>query len=258
VAASTVSINHRGSVADRQERTVARDVDRALRSVPTPSLEHQSALTRLVNTDCLVTRDASWLVRAILNLKISKNSIQNHGIYSKNRGVFELIHTTNTLNFSIASHSTHPPFIQVKQCWDVFIEFENWHDPRRGDRVVASNYNAADVKDGLWVFHDEKMKDATSELHCPRPCSRHDLLMQDYSNDPCCSTFVEATACGGVSTFKSWRLGEYPPYFTLRTDALNHISFCPHQKCTTAICMLAYAELLTPLISTSKWRKFPP
>jgi hypothetical protein len=147
-----------------------------------------------------------------------------------------------------------------------FVQFEHWNDWRRGNQVVASNFNTTCNRDGLWVFHVEEATEAASKTHWLWPgqhrrydidCGRifaQDRLMHDYFNDRYVyePLYFHLGYHVRRSIFLHILEGEagwaLPPISTLRTDALKHSGSSPYlspiHKCTIVLHMLAYDSVI--------------
>jgi hypothetical protein len=70
-----------------------------------------------------------------------------------------------------------------------------------------------------------------------------------------CSTSLKESHVEESLSSNLREVGEHSPHFTLRVDALNCKGFSIQQKCTIALCMLAYSSVATPLMSITKQGK---
>lgn len=149
-------------------------------------------------------------------------------------------------------------FVPIKRHCDVFIWFQDI-DIRSVVPVDVTKYNATGGGSYLIVFHIEQSNEA-----CWRYIDRyrevaHDRLMHDYFNDS--YVYPPLYLCRRYHMRRNLflhileRLGEHSSYSTLRTEVVNDNGSPPHQKCTTALCMLAYDSVADSIDEYIKMEK---
>jgi hypothetical protein len=154
--------NRRGVITGRSRFAVDTNRVGLEQSIPTSPLENWS-----IRMACwhLALSDLFMLFSISKKTKKSKKKSCNPA-YKKCKSVWTHSHISN-FKFLYRLKFLIPRFIRVHYCCDAFIEFGHWHNRRRDNWVVASNYSGWDDKVYLPVFHEEA-KDATSKLHRAR------------------------------------------------------------------------------------------
>lgn len=161
-------------------------------------------------------------------------------------GEFEFIHTPYSLNCSYLLHSLlsfHP----TKLLSPCLLELERWDDQRWGTQYATSNYDGCCDKLALWVFNEEAKDNirATSTGVVKSPTTG----WCKTTSTTRASTFIEGTACVGVSFFKPWRgWVAIPPTSLLEPLHSTTMVFPSTKNVSMSSASSHTVVLLTPLI----------